>query len=137
MRTRLKSCPSFASMNDRGSASSGRPRDASASSTPAPTRRPAWQAQEPPPPPVFPPDRARVRLARDIVPTLRHYPDWQFELIVVDNSAERMDDLDRDLAALPWPARYLWQQGANTFYGPALNRAAALAQHPVIVYTCT
>jgi len=83
------------------------------------------------------PERARVRLARDIVPTLRHYPDWQFELIVVDNSAQRMDDLDRDLAALPWPAQYLWQQGANMFYGPALNRAAALAQHPVIVYTCT
>jgi hypothetical protein len=81
-------------------------------------------------------DCACRRLSRDIVPSLEHYPDWSFELIVVDNSARRMDRLADAVAALPWPSRYVWHDGANLYYGPALNVAANLASHPVLVYVC-
>jgi GT2 family glycosyltransferase len=82
-------------------------------------------------------ERARLRLGRDVAPTLRHHADWRFELLVLDNSERRLDGLAQDLAALPWPSRYLWHEGQNLLYGPAMNRAAVLAQHPVMVYVCT
>ena len=81
-------------------------------------------------------ERASRRLSRDIVPSLQHYQDWCFELIVIDNSAHRLDPLAEAVAALPWPSRYIWHGGTNLFYGPALNLAANLATHPVLIYAC-
>lgn len=81
-------------------------------------------------------ERASRRLARDIAPSLRQYRDWRFELIVIDNSEQRLDRLADEVARLPWPSRYIWHDGANLFYGPALNLAANLAVHPVLVYAC-
>ena len=81
-------------------------------------------------------ERACRRLSRDVVPSLRRYEDWRFELIVVDNSQRRLDPLAEAVAALPWPSRYIWHNGANLFYGPAMNVAATQAAHPVILYSC-
>jgi len=81
-------------------------------------------------------ERAYRRLSRDIVPSLEHYQDWRFELIVIDNSERRMDQLAEAVAALPWRSQYIWHDGANLLYGPALNLAANLAAHPVLVYAC-
>jgi GT2 family glycosyltransferase len=82
-------------------------------------------------------ERASRCLSRDIVPSLQHYQDWRFELIVVDNSERRMNELAEAVEGLPWPSQYIWHNGANLFYGPALNLAANLAAHPVLVYACT
>ena len=81
-------------------------------------------------------ERTCRRLSRDIVPSLRHYGDWRFELVIIDNSERRMDQLADAVAALPWPSRYIWHDGVNLFYGPALNAAANLAEHPVLLYAC-
>ncbi len=81
-------------------------------------------------------ERARRRLERDLVPSLHHYQDWAFELIVIDNSSHRLDALADIVAALPWKSRYLWHDGRNLLYGPSLNLAAGLAEYPFILYAC-
>src|SRR5688572_27948522 len=75
-------------------------------------------------------ERAQRRLTRDLLPSLRQHHDWAFELIVIDNSRERLDGLAELVAALPWKARYLWHDGRNLQYGPSMNLAARLAEHP-------
>jgi hypothetical protein len=82
-------------------------------------------------------NRALTRVNRDLVPSLRYYRGWSFELIVVDNSERRLERLAECVNALPWPSRYLWQEGANLMYGPSLNLAAKLAEHPILLYVCT
>jgi len=82
-------------------------------------------------------ERTGQRLARDVVPTLRHYPAWQFEIVVADNSERRLDPIADAVAQLPWPSRYMWHQGLNLLYGPTLNRIANIASHPVLIYVCT
>jgi hypothetical protein len=79
---------------------------------------------------------ARRRLERDLAPSLRHYHDWSFELIVIDNSLQRLDALAELVAGLPWKSRYLWHDGRNLLYGPSMNLAAGLAAHPFILYAC-
>jgi len=81
-------------------------------------------------------ERARLRIERDLVPSLRHYQDWSFEIVVVDNSQRRLDALAELIVALPWKSRYLWHDGRNLLYGPSLNRAATIAEHPFILYAC-
>jgi hypothetical protein len=80
--------------------------------------------------------RAQRRLERDVIPSLQSYSDWKFELLVVDNSGGRLNDLARFVESLPWPSRYVWHNGVNLQYGPAMNVAARLAAHPVLVYLC-
>jgi hypothetical protein len=81
-------------------------------------------------------DRCQRRLTRDLVPSLRHYPDWNFELLVIDNSERRLDALADAVAVLPWKSQYLWHCGANLLYGPSMNLAANLAEHPFLLYAC-
>jgi hypothetical protein len=81
--------------------------------------------------------RTLLRLSRDILPSLPHYPDWRFQLVIVDNSEQRLDQVANLLVNLPWPSRYVWNGGQNLHYGPALNLAANLAEHPFLVYACT
>jgi hypothetical protein len=81
-------------------------------------------------------ERCQRRMVRDLIPSLQQHPDWQFELIVIDNSAQRLDGLARLVAELPWKSQYIWHQGANLFYGPSLNLAANLARYPFLVYAC-
>jgi hypothetical protein len=81
--------------------------------------------------------RTLQRLSRDILSSLPHYPDWRFQLLVVDNSDHRQDQIADRLTDLPWPSRYVWNGGQNLQYGPALNLAAGLAEHPFLVYACT
>jgi len=81
-------------------------------------------------------ERARRRLERDLAPSLTYSEDWTFELIVIDNSPRRLDALANMVADLPWKSRYLWHDGRNLLYGPSLNLAAGLAEHPFMLYTC-
>ena len=80
------------------------------------------------------PERARRRVERDLLPSLRHHDDWTFEIIVIDNSQERLHALAELVATLPWKSHYLWHDGRNLQYGPSLNLAARLAEHPFILY---
>jgi len=82
-------------------------------------------------------ERASRRLLRDTVPSLAHYRDWSFQIIGIDNSERRLDQLADAVAQLDWPSRYIWHNGANLMYGPSLNLAANLAEHPYLVYACT
>lgn len=81
-------------------------------------------------------ETAQRRIQRDVAPSLRHYHDWTFEIIVIDNSARRLDALADLVAGLPWKSRYLWHDGRNLLYGPSMNAAARLAEHPFILYVC-
>jgi hypothetical protein len=81
-------------------------------------------------------ERAQQRIERDLLPSLHHHHDWAFEIIVIDNSRQRLDALAELVAALPWKAHYLWHDGRNLQYGPSMNLAARLAEHPFIVYAC-
>lgn len=64
-------------------------------------------------------------------------PAYRVEIIVIDNSQRRLDRLAELVAGLPWKSRYLWHEGRNLLYGPSLNLAATLAEHPFILYACT
>lgn len=81
-------------------------------------------------------ERAHRRLTRDIVPSLRAYENWRFELIVIDNSDRRLDALAKIVDSLPWPSQYVWHGGTNLQYGPSMNLAANLASHPMLLYAC-
>jgi hypothetical protein len=87
--------------------------------------------------PFHHPDKTRTRLTRDVLPTFAAYPDWQFEVLVADNSPR----YDRGLADLladrcPHPHGYKWNNGLNLQYARAMNLLAAAARHPVFVYVC-
>ena len=73
---------------------------------------------------------------RETIDSVRRQTLSDFELIVIDNSSQRLDALADLVASLPWKSRYLWHEGRNLFYGPSLNLAAGLAEHPFILYTC-
>src|SRR6478735_8802277 len=79
-----------------------------------------------------------TRFLRDLLPALWLLrPILDAELIVVDNSAARLDRLaNAVLHNGAFAARYCWQGGQNLMYGPSLNLAAGLARHPYLLYTC-
>lgn len=83
-------------------------------------------------------EQALTRLFRDLLPSLLLYrPVLDAELIVVDNSTQplpRLAEAVRDNGTLP--AKYLWSEGRNLYYGPALNRAVQAAAHPYLLYVC-
>lgn len=79
---------------------------------------------------------ALTRLRRDLLPALKLL-DGDAELIVVDNSPQRLDELAEAVCDNGvCPARYRWQGGANLMYGPAINLAVGLAHHPRVLYVC-
>jgi hypothetical protein len=79
-----------------------------------------------------------TRFLRDLLPALWLLrPILDAELIVVDNSAARLDRLANavmDNGA--FAAHYCWQGGQNLMYGPSLNLAVSLARHPYLLYAC-
>lgn len=83
-------------------------------------------------------ERALTRLMRDLMPSLLLYRRvLDAELLVVDNSAHpqpRLAEAVRDNGVVP--AKYLWNEGRNLYYGPALNLAVKAAAHPVLLYVC-
>ncbi|MCY1021211.1 glycosyltransferase family 2 protein [Pyxidicoccus sp. MSG2] len=83
-------------------------------------------------------DLALTRLLRDLMPSLLLYrPVLDTELIVVDNSEKpqpRLAEAVRDNGV--FPAKYLWSEGRNLYYGPALNLAVKAASHPFLLYVC-
>ncbi|HTN53245.1 MAG TPA: hypothetical protein VML50_12630 [Anaeromyxobacter sp.] len=83
-------------------------------------------------------ERALTRLLRDLLPTLRlRRRTLDAELVVVDNSAHRLERLDEAVRRNgACEARYLWNEGRNAWYGPALNQAVATARRPFLVYAC-
>ena len=78
-----------------------------------------------------------LRLERDILPTIAHYPQGEFEIICIDNdpapSRELLDCLARITTT---PARYIWNGGANLKIAAAKNQIYANATHPIAVYLC-
>lgn len=81
------------------------------------------------------PERFRVRVERDVLPTMAAHPRWDFELIIIDNSDEDkkppLDMLDAH------KLRYIYKRpGSNIMYGPAMNMATSCSSHPYLVYVC-
>jgi len=80
------------------------------------------------------PTTIRTRLYRDLLPTLAHYPHGEFEIVIVDNSANE----DRDLHRIDDPVQiqYQWNDDENLQYSYAMNQLVELARHPHFVYLC-
>ena len=83
--------------------------------------------------------RALVRLSRDPVPTLNHCRDcMSIDLMVIDNSAQPLIGLRAAIAGTECvPASYVWNGGANFFYGPSINQAARSSASSLLVYVCS
>ena len=80
--------------------------------------------------------RFQTRLNRDIIPTIKAHPEWNFEVIVVDNSDQEDKTLLNALNEQNIYSEYLWP-GINIMYGPAMNLALTVNHYPYIVYLCT
>jgi hypothetical protein len=76
------------------------------------------------------------RLERDILPTIAHYPEGEFEILCIDNDAVPSRDLLDCLGRISTPVKYLWNGGANVKIAAAKNQIYANAAHPVVVYVC-
>jgi hypothetical protein len=83
-------------------------------------------------------ERALTRLLRDLLPAL-----WLYrrviepELIVIDNSHQRLPRLaEAVLENGTFAAKYLWNEGRNLYYGPALNLAVKSSACPFLLYVC-
>jgi hypothetical protein len=83
-------------------------------------------------------DRALTRLLRDLMPSL-----WLYrrvidpEIIVIDNSQHRLPRLaEAVLENGAFAAKYLWNEGRNLYYGPALNLAVRSSARPFLLYVC-
>jgi len=76
--------------------------------------------------------QATVRLERDLMPALS---DIHYELIVIDNSEQRSDQLADAVHRVN--GQYLWQHGNNLMYSASINLAAKLARQPYLLYVCT
>lgn len=72
-----------------------------------------------------------------IAPTLRHYANWETEIICVDNSALHDASMTAPLSESGIPFTYVWNGGRNEAYGGALNRIIRLARYPNFVYICS
>ena len=81
-------------------------------------------------------DKFRIRLERDIIPTIKAHPEWKFQIIIVDNSDEAKRVCLNILHSLNICPVYLWP-GTNIMYGPAMNLALLAAPYPYVVYLCT
>ncbi|NEU10430.1 hypothetical protein GZH53_19045 [Flavihumibacter sp. R14] len=82
------------------------------------------------------PGRFKIRLERDLLPTLTAHPSWKFQVIVVDNSD---DDKRVSCEALEsCRLSYICERpGTNIMYGPAMNLAVQGSHHPYLVYLCS
>lgn len=80
--------------------------------------------------------RFQTRLDRDIIPTIKAHPTWDFEIIVVDNSDKEDKTIINTFKQQNIYSEYLWQ-GTNIMYGPAMNLALSVNRYPYIVYLCT
>jgi hypothetical protein len=77
-----------------------------------------------------------LRRLAALVTALRHCQ-LDAELIVVDNSRRRSWQIAAAVESNgAFPGQYHWQGGHNLRYGPALNKAVALARHPQLLYIC-
>jgi hypothetical protein len=76
------------------------------------------------------------RLEREILPTIAHYPEGNFEILCVDNDPVPNRALLDFLSHVAMPVRYLWNGGANVRVATAKNQLYANASHPIVVYVC-
>src|SRR4030095_1348503 len=77
-----------------------------------------------------------LRLERDILPTIAHYPQGEFEIVCVDNESGPCGDLLDCLGRITTPVRYIWSGGANLKIAASKNLIYATASHPIAVYVC-
>jgi hypothetical protein len=80
-------------------------------------------------------ERGALRRITGLVKALRHC-ELDAELIAIDNSPRRSWQLAAAVENSGFPGRYCWQGGRNLCYGPAMNKAVMLAQHPHLLYIC-
>ena len=81
-------------------------------------------------------DRFKVRLERDVFPTIAAHSAWKFQMIVIDNSDADKKPAYDVLNADNFEHVYSWS-GSNIMYGPAMNKAVAMSSHPLVVYVCS
>lgn len=77
----------------------------------------------------------KLRLERDLLPTLAAHADWKFQVVVIDNGDEYNKSLCDILVEHQLDHTYIWP-GENIKYGPAMNLAVYLSDHPYMVYAC-
>lgn len=81
-------------------------------------------------------ERFKVRMERDVIPTIAAHPDWKFQIIIIDNSDKDKKpslsilDLHQVQYVYKWP-------GENMMYGPAMNMAVQCCLYPYLIYVCS
>ncbi|MEO8414751.1 MAG: glycosyltransferase family A protein [Ginsengibacter sp.] len=78
----------------------------------------------------------KTRIERDIIPTIKALPQWNFQVIIVDNSDKANQIILDPLYEINIFPLYLWP-GTNIMYGPALNLAVSVNPYPYMVYLCS
>ncbi len=81
-------------------------------------------------------ERFNTRMQRDVLPTLKAHPSWQFQLILIDNSDEDKKQQHDFLKEHNIEYSYAWP-GNNIMYGPAMNIAVSMCKHPYFIYICS
>jgi hypothetical protein len=81
-------------------------------------------------------DSFKVRLEREVLPTITAHPFWKFQVVIIDNSDEDQRVPYDILHAYHLPHFYKWT-GANIMYGPAMNLALQATIYPYLVYVCS
>jgi hypothetical protein len=81
-------------------------------------------------------ERLKIRLERDLFPTIAAHPNWKFQLVLVNNS----DTDEAPVSSIPeqdnLEYNYFWP-GTNLMYGPAMNLAIKASVYPYLVYICS
>jgi len=81
-------------------------------------------------------DKLKQRLEREVFPTAAAYPNYTFQLIIIDNSYPCVDIDLRKIKDFGVTLVYL-QPTKNLMYGPSINLALEHAAHEFMVYLCT
>lgn len=75
-------------------------------------------------------DKTLDKINNIIKPTIKAYPNFDFEVMCVDNSLLQLDIVNQvDV--------YLWNNCENKYYAGAMNQLVQLAHGEIMVYICT
>src|SRR4051812_38586192 len=81
-------------------------------------------------------DKFKIRLERDIMPTISAHPSWKFQIVIIDNSDER-NRMSCDILNA-YDLDYIYKcPGYNLMYGPSMNLAVKESKCPYLVYVCS
>lgn len=80
-------------------------------------------------------DRFKLRLERDLLPTILAHAHWDFQIVIIDNGETYQKSICQILDEHGLDHTYIWP-GENILYGPAMNLAVCASDHPYVVYAC-